>query len=256
MLALGVERGHLAVEDGVISYVGEPLGDTAGKVVVGASGCYVLPGFIELHTHGAAGFDLTSGRHDPRTDTFDKSDAAYEECLAKLTAQMARNGATRVVLGTIAAPEEDLERALGHLGRYVLGERNGLDGAVIHGALIEGTFIKYEEYSGAQNSRYFREPSIELFERLNALAGGTVRTVNVVPEYGAKALELIEHLVVGNVVAAAGHTRAPADLYGKAVDRGLTLALHFTNGPTGSSLKSFSGGGVLQAVLQSHKVFA
>jgi N-acetylglucosamine-6-phosphate deacetylase len=54
----------------------------------------------------------------------------------------------------------------------------------------------------------------------------------------------------------AGHTDADADEYFRAVDHGLKIAIHFTNGPTGSTFKPFGGGGVLQAVLGSRKVFA
>ena len=200
-----VIEGDLVIENGLISYVGETLRDREGRRVVHAAGRYVLPGFIDVHAHGAAGFDLTSGRYDSKTDTFDASSAVYQEFLPKVAAQMAENGTTRVVLGTIAAPDAAPERALEHLGRYAASDRNGRDGAMIHGALMEGTFIKYAAYSGAQNARYFHEPSIELFERMNKAAGGTLRVVNVVPEYGAKALELIEYLTEHDVVAAAGH---------------------------------------------------
>ncbi len=249
-------EGDLAVEDGVITYIGEPIDQTDDSKVLDAGGRYAVPGFIDIHSHGGSLFDLTHGLYDPETKTFDKSDEAYEKGLRRCLSRMVREGTTRVILATVAAPPDQLNHALSCAANYIRGASNGLDGAWLHGILIEGTFIKYSEYAGAQNPEYFMPPSVEAFERLNEAAQGCISYVNVVPEHGETADTLIEHLTKKGVLVGAGHTDASADQYFRAVKKGLKVAIHFTNGPTGSSLKPFGGGGVLQAVLGSRKVYA
>lgn len=248
--------GDICIENGVISYIGEPLMDTSGYIVINASRHYVVPGFMDIHSHGGMGFDLTEGEYDPSTHSFDSSPEAYERSIPRLMRSLAENGTTRIVLATVAQSEERLTSALAALGAYARSERNGQDGAFLHGALLEGTFIRNPDYSGAQNPEHFHLPDIELFERLNEAAGGKICYVNVVPEHGESALRLTRYLTERGVVVGAGHTHASAEDYLHAVERGLHIAIHFTNGPTGSSLKPFGGGGVLQAVLSCRKVFA
>jgi len=248
--------GDTCIEDGIISYMGEPLRDTTGYIVINAARRYVLPGFIDIHCHGGTGFDLTEGEYDPATQSFDGSLEVYERALPRVLGRLAENGTTRVLLATVAADEARLKDVLGVLGEYVRRDRNGRDGAVLHGALLEGTFIKNPDFAGAQNPQHFHEPDVALFERLSEASQGALSYVNVAPEYGESALQLIKHLVRRGVVVGAGHTEATADDYLRAVDHGLRIAIHFTNGPTGSSLKPFGGGGVLQAVLSSSRVYA
>ena len=248
--------GDICIENGIVSYIGEPLEDTRGYIVINASRHYAIPGFIDIHTHGGTGFDLTAGEYDPVSRTFDGSPEMYERALPRLMRRLAENGTTRVVLATVAESEERLQTVLGHLGEYVHGDQNGRDGSFLHGALLEGTFIQNPDFSGAQNPDHFQKPSTELFDRLREASRDTLCYVNVVPDYGDSALHLIRHLVRDGVVAGAGHTGASADAYLRAVDSGLRVAIHFTNGPTGSSLKPFGGGGVLQAVLSSRRVYA
>jgi N-acetylglucosamine-6-phosphate deacetylase len=97
---------------------------------------------------------------------------------------------------------------------------------------------------------------VDAFERLNDAAHGNIVYVNVVPEYGEDARPLMEHLTRQRVLIGAGHSDATAKEYTEAVKWGLKIAIHFTNGPTGSTFKPFGGGGVLQAVLRSRRVYA
>jgi len=168
----------------------------------------------------------------------------------------ADRGTTRVLLTTLAAPLDRLEAVLREMDTYIRSDRNGKDGATLVGAFIEGTFIRYPEFAGAQNPEYFETPTLELFERLNQAAGGHIRYVNIVPEHGQVALDLIGNLTRRGVLVGAGHTSCPAETYLEAVKHGLRVAVHFTNGPTGSSFKPFGGGSVLQSVLTSRRVYA
>ena len=252
----GILDGDLAVENGTIAHLGESLQDAQGYSVIDANRAYVLPGFIDLHCHGGLGFDLTVGQYDPTTKTFDTSPQTYERALPRLMRRMAENGTTRCLLATIAADEELLKPALRKLSAYLAGGGNGQDGTLLDGVFLEGTFVKNPAFSGAMNADHFREPDLELFERLNEAAGGALRYVNVVPEYGESAIELTKCLAQRGVLVGAGHTEVSADDYGRAVENGLRVAIHFTNGPTGSSFKPFGGGNAVEAVLRSREVYA
>jgi len=249
-------QGDICLQDGVISYIGVPLEDTRGYTVIDGTGYYALPGFIDIHCHGGMGFDLTSGRYDARTNCFDPSPGNYKECLGMFLQGAARNGVTRMLLSTIAAPLDRLETVLREVAAYMASDRNGRDGAELYGAFIEGTFIRYPDFAGAQNPDYFAAPDPAVFDRLNEAAGGNIRYVNVVPEYGEPALALTRYLTERNVLVGAGHSSCSAELYRRAVKSGLRIAVHFTNGPTGSSFKPFGGGSVLQSVLTSRQVYA
>ena len=253
---LRVLEGDLGLENGVITYIGGPVQPPAGSRVIDASGLYAVPGFIDIHTHGASLLDLTQGVYDPQTRTFDDSDEAYATGIERAMRTMAAEGATRVLLTTVASPMDKLSHALRCAGRYIRSEDNGRRGAFLAGAFLEGTFIRYPEFAGAQNPEYFLSPSVDAFERLNDAARGNIAYVNVVPEFGEAARPLMEHLTRHDVLIGAGHTDASAEQFAEAVRWGLKVAVHFTNGPTGSTFKPFGGGGVLQAVLGSRKVYA
>jgi N-acetylglucosamine-6-phosphate deacetylase len=240
----------------VVTYVGEPAEPPTGCRVIDGGGLYAVPGFIDIHTHGASLFDLTQGLYDPETRTFDDSDEAYDAGIDRTLRTMAAEGTTRVLLATVASPMDKLTHALRCAGRYIASSDNGLQGALLHGVLLEGTFIRYPEFSGAQNPAHFLPPSVDAFERLNDAAHGNIAYVNVVPEYGEAARPLMEHLTRQRILIGAGHTDASAEQYTEAVRWGLSVAIHFTNGPTGSTFKPFGGGGVLQAVLGSRRVYA
>lgn len=252
----GLKVTDIELSGGVISRVDHQIPAGESSTVIDARGKYVLPGFIDIHTNGIAGFDLTKGVYDPESNNFSSSEGVYLKGLDNALKRYAGTGATRVVLTSLASPVSDLERVF----RYVSKYRNDLPkqawSEVLEGIYVEGTFMKRVEYRGAHNPDYFNEPSRELFDELQEAAGGLIRIVNVVPEWGAPALDLIKHLVAEGVVCAAGHTGATGVQYSEAIKNGTRLATHFPNGPTGSSVKPFQGGGAVESVLRADGVCA
>ena len=216
--------------------------------MIDASGLYAVPGFIDIHTHGASLFDLTQGLYDPQTRTFEDSDEAYATGIDRTMQAMAAEGTTRVLLATVASPTTSSATPY-VAGRYIRSEANGRRGALLDGVLLEGTFIRYPEFAVPQNPEYFLSPKRGRLRAPERRGSGNIAYVNVVPEYGEAARPLMEHLTRHRVLIGAGHTDASAEQYAEAVRWGLKVAIHFTNGPTGSTFKPFGGGGVLQAVL-------
>ena len=248
-------HGDIQIRNGFIYAIGNYQPAVRGKIEIDATGKYILPGFIDIHTHGANGFDFTNGRFDQEKGSFLKDQKNYHFGLQQAIQKYLATGTTGVVLATVSAPDEELIQSFEYFDQFLKNYAAEAPHNLL-GILVEGTFIKDKAFAGAQNPDFFQSPSIALFEKYQSAAGGRIRSVNVTPEYDATALELIDYLSRKNILVCAGHTGATADEYLTAVQKGLRVALHFLNGPTGSSTKPFGHGGAIQAVLRSHDVFA
>ena len=255
LLPDGLKRADLEIVDGVISTIEAHIVPGHPCQIVNAEGRYILPGFIDIHTNGIAGFDLTSGVYDRQKKSFTLNEEAYISGLDQALREYARRGTTRVVLSSLASPLEELKRAFSYVRTYNARQTNAPWASVLGGLYVEGTFMKLSEYSGAHNPDYFHEPSEQLFDELQDAAGGLIRIVNVVPEWGEPALRLIQHISSSGNVCAAGHTGATGSQYCLARRSGTKLAVHFLNGPTGTSFKSFDGGGAVESVLRADDLF-
>ena len=155
----------------------------------------------------------------------------------------------------LEAPIEQLKTIFRLIARY-REEHECFQNDMFFGIYIEGTFMKEEAYRGAHNPKYFQPPSVRLFRELQRAAGGNIRIVNVVPEWGTPAIKLIRYLSGRGIVCAAGHSGATGEQYLAAIEQGSTLAIHVMNGPSSSSAKPFHGGGVLETLLRSDRVYA
>ncbi len=255
LLPSGLRETNLELSEGVISGIGHDIIPDASSRVVNAEGKYILPGFIDIHTNGIAGFDLTSGVYKPREEAFDAGKEAYAAGIERALRKYAERGVTRVTLSSLAAPIDELKQAFRSVHDYNIKSGNPLWKEVLAGLYVEGTFMKLPEYAGAHNPDYFNEPSRDLFNELQQAAGGLIKIANVVPEWGEPGEKLIDYLSSQGVVCAAGHTGATAVQYDRAITIGTKLAVHFLNGPTGSSFKSFDGGGALESVLRNPGMF-
>jgi N-acetylglucosamine-6-phosphate deacetylase len=120
------------------------------------------------------------------------------------------------------------------------------------GVNLEGNYLKAGEFAGAQNPAHFRHPSAGDFDKLNAAALGRIKMVDVAADHGYAAADLVRHLVKCDVVAACGHTGASyAEMVG-CIDAGVTLAVHFSNGPSATSFKP--PGMAMEAMLTDPRV--
>ncbi len=250
-----VKRCDVVVESGTVSYIGNERAAERDAMEIEADGKYVLPGFIDLHSNGAAGFDCSAGLYDASCGQFDAGEAAIAEGLDRALRYFVSKGTTRVALSTVAAPMRQLQQVFGHINSYLSSQPQGGLADVLAGLYIEGSFIKMHQFRGAQNPAHFLRPSVEIVEGLQNAAKGLIKVVNVPPEHEEAGLEVIEYLANHGIVAAAGHTGATAEQFEKAIAKGLSLAIHFLNGPTGSSTKPFHGGGAVEAILSSEKMF-
>ncbi len=248
-----VRIADLRIRAGKIEAIDSNLIPEATDTLIPAQGKYLLPGFIDIHNHGARGFDASFGRYLPDTNTFDGSASAYEEGLTEALGFYAKQGVTRVLPTSLAAPVETLLQSFFQLASYATTEGNALR-HLIAGINLEGTFIKDPAFAGAQNSDYFYPLDTALFDQLNDASGGRIRIVNLPPEHGTVGCDFTRYLTKKGVVVAGGHSSATADQFDAAIAAGLRLGVHFLNGPSWSSSKPFHGGGAIQSMLRSDEM--
>src|SRR3984957_520380 len=188
-----------------------------------ASGMTVVPGFVDVHIHGAGGHDVMEG------------DAA---ALDKTTA-------------TVAATCHSLES----IAHYIRAHENAADntrfGADILGIHLEGPFINPER-RGVHPTDSILAPSVEIFEKFRAAAGNLVKIITIAPEMPG-ALKLIAAAVADGVVVGLGHTDADYAQARAAIGAGARHAVHVYN-----AMRPFThrDPGVISAVLTDADVTA
>ncbi|MFN2202874.1 MAG: N-acetylglucosamine-6-phosphate deacetylase [Caldilineaceae bacterium] len=229
-LTPGFRHSEVMIQDGRIAAV-EPSLDGAPVPVLDARECLVLPGFIDVHVHGAVGYD-----------TMDASQTGLSE-MAEFYAQ---HGVTGFLPTTMTAPHSDTLAAVINVAQC---DPLPLCGARILGVHLEGPYIS-PAFPGAQKSENIREPSIAEFATL--AEAGPVRMITLAPEQPG-AHELIREARRRGVVAVAGHTNASYDELEAAVQIGVSQATHTYNAMSGLHHRR---PGTLGAVLSDDRIYA
>jgi N-acetylglucosamine-6-phosphate deacetylase len=159
-----LDVGWVATSEGAIEALGAGSPDPAlsrGRQVIDAAGATILPGFIDVHVHGAVGYEVMD---------------ANPEGLLAMSAFFATHGVTSFLATTWTAPSDETMRAL-----QAVAEVTGRDlpGARVLGAHMEGPYLS-EARCGAQDPRSVRPPDLD--EARQFLDTGVVRLMTVAPE--------------------------------------------------------------------------
>ena len=162
---------------------------------VDAAGNLVIPGLVDIHTHGCAGMDTM--------------DADF----APLARYYAAHGTTSWLPTTMTAPQADIER--------VTSAPTTVDGAEILGFHLEGPFIS-KNRKGAQNEADICPPTVESFSHYT-----DVRMLTVAPE-AEGAIPFIR-AVSDSCIVSIGHTDCDYDTALAAIDAGVTCLTHMYN---------------------------
>ena len=176
------------------------------ETVLDAQGLYVIPGLVDIHMHGCAGYDFCDG-----------TPKAFEE-IARYEAE---NGVTSIVPATMTLPKERLTQIIEAAGKYM-----SADSTVIKGITMEGPFIS-EEKKGAQDAQYIASPDKELLAELQKLSQGRIRQVTVAPEVDGAAEFIGE--VSGEMVVSVAHTAADYQQTMAAFEKGANHVTHLFN---------------------------
>ena len=181
----GIRHGVLLLEDNRIKGIDETV--PARAAVIDAEGCYVAPGFIDMHTHGAGGADFMDGTVE-----------------AYLTAARmhARHGTTLLYPTTLTSTNEALYESFETYRKARLENR---DGAAFGGMHLEGPYFN-PEFAGAQDRRYLRNPRPEEYREILDRCPDLARW-SFAPELDGAA-EFAAELKRRGIVASIGHTNA------------------------------------------------
>jgi N-acetylglucosamine-6-phosphate deacetylase len=203
--------GWLLAENGSIRAVG--FGSTpdfshdASVHSLDAQGQMLLPGFIDLHVHGAMGHEA-----------MDASPAGIEE----MAQFYASHGVTSFLATTWTASRDALVKAL-----EVVEEMQGRvrSGATLLGVHLEGPYL-HPARCGAQDVRLIRRAERE--EALEFLNAGVIRLLALAPEFDEN-LWLIDECVRRGITVSAAHTTANYEQMQRAVEHGITHLTHSYN---------------------------
>lgn len=208
MVAPGRDLGNVSIRisEGRISEVGVGLAPTADGTVLDAGGLTLLPGFVDIHSHGRGGADFC-----------DATDAAF----GKIGRGKLADGVTSFLATGLTRPEGDLAELCRCAERY----RSRGEGATCLGVHLEGPFFN-QRMAGAQNPDYLKRPDIGLVDRLRAIA--PILKVSYAPELDG-AIPFTAALKKRGIVASLGHSEADYATFERARAAGATHLTHFCN---------------------------
>jgi N-acetylglucosamine-6-phosphate deacetylase len=203
--------GWLLTEDSHIRAIGfgNPPDFSADASVqyMNAKGGALLPGFIDLHVHGAMGHEVMDASPDG---------------LEEMSRFYASHGVTSFLAATWTSSHASIMKALGIVNQ-VQGPIRG--GATLLGAYLEGPYLNPAR-CGAQDGSLIRRA--EKNEASEILDSGTVRLLALAPEY-VENLWLIDECVRRGVTVSAAHTTADYEQMQRAVEHGVTHLTHCFN---------------------------
>jgi N-acetylglucosamine-6-phosphate deacetylase len=255
-----VEDAVVLIEDHTIRAV-SPRREIAippGARTVDLGEKILAPGFVDVHIHGAAGRDVMDGTPD---------------ALAAVAAFVLRHGTTSFVPTTLSASSEVLLPALEGLGKAIRSWKRTRSSSS-HGTIavpwavasgfasetplaeplgihLEGPFLSVD-CRGVHPREHLQPPSVELFHRMLAAAGGSVRILTLAPELeGASALQAAA--TKAGVRVAIGHSNASYEQAIRAIDNGAAHAVHVFN-----AMRPFAhrDPGILGAILTDDRILA
>ncbi len=175
---------------------------------IDATGKIVTPGFIDMHLHGATGYDV--GDSNPTA-------------IQTISHFLIRHGVT-AFLGA-AGYDEPALRVLDEMTRI------GTDGAELLGIYLEGPFINPEKRGGIPADR-IRPPAQHTLDQILSSLGRSLRVMVVAPELPG-ALDMIPQLRAAGIVPALGHSSATLDQGHLAAALGATHLTHLFNAMSG-----------------------
>lgn len=208
-----IKKGSILVENGKISKINPSTESLVNDITtIDGDGLYLSPGFIDVHIHGAGGYDTMDGTY---------------ESINNIAKTIVKNGTTSFLPTTMTVSIPEILQSVSAIAE---AKKNGTDGANVLGAHLEGPFISPDAI-GAQNPKYIEKPSIETFKKMVGNNEDAVVSLTLAPEIeGAK--ELIEYLSNKNILCSIGHTKATYNQAMDGIKWGARHATHLFNAMT------------------------
>ena len=200
---------QLEVADGKIVNV-YPFGTKTADVDYGNK--RIVPGFIDVHTHGAYGFDTNDGE---------------PEGLRDWMRRIPEEGVTSILPTTVTQMPEVLTKAVANVAKVV---EEGYEGAEILGIHFEGPYLDME-YKGAQPPEAIAKPTVEQFKMYQEAAHGMIKYITMAPEHDLE-FALTKYCSQNGVVVSMGHSSASYEQALMGIANGAMSMTHVYNGMT------------------------
>lgn len=222
-----IPDGSIWIEDGRIVAVHAGEVHWPGADTVDAGGCYISPGFIDIHVHGGGGYDFMDGTLE-----------AFQ-AIARLHA---RHGTTSMLPTTLTA---DTQGILDTIDAYEAACRQPTGGARFLGLHLEGPYFALAQ-RGAQDPRHIRDPDPAEYMRILSHSQ-SIRRWSIAPERTG-AIEFGRILAARGILPSMAHTDAVYEEALEAFENGYTLLTHFYSAMSGVTRRNaFRYAGVIEA---------
>lgn len=172
----------------------------------------IVPGFIDIHTHGAYNFDTNDGE---------------PEGLREWMRRIPEEGVTAILPTTVTQMPDVLEKAVANVAAVA---REGYEGAQMLGIHFEGPYLDME-YKGAQPPEAIARATVEQFKRYQEAAEGMIKYITLAPEHDED-FALTRYCSQNGVVVSMGHSSATYEQALLGIANGATSMTHVYNGMT------------------------
>ena len=201
------EQLDISICDNLIANIEENIAACADEEIIDATGLYVLPGLVDVHSHGAVGHDFSDGNVDGLREIL-----AYEYS----------HGITTYCPTSMTIEKEDILKMFAAVKDWK--DEAGL--ADFAGINMEGPFLDPAK-KGAHREECIMKPDVGFFRACNEACGGRIKLVTLAPNMDG-AMEFVEELK-DEVVISLGHTGADYDTTKKALLAGAHHVTHLFN---------------------------
>lgn len=184
--------------------------DLSTLEVIDAEGMYISPGLIDLHIHGADGYDTMDGTI---------------EALNSISKAILKKGVTSFLPTTMTMDSSSIYKALEAIRRGKVD--SAVEGATIIGAHLEGPFINPKK-KGAQNERYIVKPSYDFIRKYTDI----IEIITYAPEMDDDGA-FIKQMLSEDIVLSLGHSDGTFDEAMCAINGGAKSFTHLFNAMSG-----------------------
>lgn len=175
---------------------------------IDAKGCYITPGFVDIHVHGSGGCDTMDGT---------------EESMQTISKTIAKSGVTRFLATSVTMPLDYTSKVFDLLEKL----KGRGDGAILEGVNMEGPFIN-SAYKGAHEEGYIADYNLDIIKRYSNL----IKTVTVAAEKDG-GMEFVHRIATEtSVKISLGHSNATYEQAIEAINAGVSNITHLYNAMT------------------------